>query len=262
MQILAPLHWVWKVVEGESTAIVSSTRTVPRGARKATLPPVPSIPPSARKLPTTILPRPTSISMFPASLTVTGLTTGLVSMVPAVKFTLRLVKSPPLVSISALIVTPPFGADRFTLRGSLFERIELLIVMSLSALKLKVTSPPTKVSKKVFKMGADTVMFPCPPVPPAVVMKTLVPWLRVSEICWALILAVAPLGLKLGPGLAGLVGPPEIAISLGSSSQVPGRPWGARASTLAPEISSPNLPEVSTKPPSPPAGPPWAEMWP
>jgi hypothetical protein len=56
--------------------------------------------------------------------------------------------------------------------------------------------------------------------------------------------------------------PPCMSITVGSSNQSPVRPIGARVSTRAPRASSVCLPDVSTRPPSPPCSPPRASTWP
>ncbi len=111
------------------------------------------------------------------------------------------------------------------------------------------------------------VMSPfCVPGAPSVVKSTLVPLLNVAATTAALTVALLAVGVTVAPvppgGVMLLLAAAMVRFA-GSSSQVPGVPFGAPASTWAAGSTERlDLPEVSTHPPSPPSGPPRARIAP
>ena len=151
--------------------------------------------------------------------------------------------------ISALTKTS-FAASKTTLNGlmsagtgtSASNAVMLsFIVMLLSAMKLSVVLL-TSGSLPSTLIAASTVILPVSPPPLVVFTVTSVPLSRASTM----IFAIAP----------------SMVMSVGSMSQRPASPLAALASTDPPAKSSDCLPELSTKPPSPPWAPPRAVIVP
>ena len=116
-------------------------------------------------------------------------------------------------------------------------------------------------------MGEDTVMVPAwLPPPPVVLIVTLLPnssafWIWVAKM---LVPELGPelVGYQVPPVAGKGAGFPVVAFALiwtfnGSSNHSPAWPKAAVVSTFAPSTSS-QCPEVSTRPPLPPLGPPLA----
>ena len=148
---------------------------------------------------------------------------------------IRAFRLPALVSMRllTLIFLP---ASRLTSSLPAVETIGALTSMRLCASRVSAASPPS-----VFSMDAATVMLPSPSPSAEVFTDTLPPVFNVASMDVALALSMT--------------------MSSGSSSQVPPAPAGALTSTGTLN-SRTRLPEVSTKPPSPPSSPPRALMRP
>ena len=144
-------------------------------------------------------------------------------------------------------------ATKFRFNAPTVLVISALMLMLLWAFKLREALLPA-----VLLIGAATVMSPAWAPPALVARLTLVPASSAVLIVEAAITALSPVVVALGNPLTLLSGPVAFTVRLlGSSSQVPPLPWGAEASG-ARLTASCCLPEVSTKPPSPPWLPPRA----
>src|SRR5712691_7015473 len=189
-------------------------------------------------------------------------TLALVSVVPPVDEPVRA----PTVIAAVCDTVPP--ALRASAELALLPVIAALIAMLPAALSVSVVAV-------VQVIGALTVIAPVSPTEfgePTVVRTTLlpVPPLPVLRAFWIVVLATVA-GLAVGEMVSvGPADPVSVMLlsaavtvrSVGSSSQVPGFPATALASTTALLAMASVCPEVSTHPPLPPLGPPLARIVP
>jgi len=148
---------------------------------------------------------------------------------PASMFRLPLVL--PKRTLLALMSRPAFK-----LRSPFAMLILAFNIISLKAVRLRLPLPKTEV------IALLTVMLPACEPPFGVAMSTSVPAVRAALITNA--------------------APPLMVMLVGSSSHLPLAPFTADASTKAVSPTSRSAPEVSIKPPLPPAAPPLAKMLP
>ena len=124
----------------------------------------------------------------------------------------------------------------------------------LAVAALRVRSPGTVLVLPLASMASSTVMAL------VAVRVTLVVFRASTTVLAAIVLSVVE--LSPAPSMAPVPVVPTVRFS-GSSNQVPNLPWGALVLTPAAlPTTKLVLPDVSTKPPLPPAVPPWALILP